>query len=177
MTCFVFQVFVLRDANLKKRSLLCLEPVHLVVTGTVGSLPGTAGVLPADFCRALSQVEFVLVAGGGAGAVHPGGVCLVTVSPPVRSGHVATVVSAAPPAAPPSPSPPPTGPLVPLAGPPAPVAAQSEAVAGAGARVPGPLPATELLLRKHLVTDMPHRQLRSHRRVENLEVLNRVKLI
>ena len=73
-------------------------------------------------------------------------ITVVTVPAPVRFGHAPTVVPAAPPAASPPPSP---RPLVALAGSPTPVAAQPGPVAGAGARVAGPLAApTELLLRQ-----------------------------
>ena len=158
-------------------SLLGLELVHLgdgdgLVTGAVGPLPGSAGVLPPDLHRALSQVELVLEAG----AVDPAGVCLVTVSAPVRSGDVATVVSAAAPA-PPSSSPPP-GPLVPLTGSPAPVSSQSQPVPGAGARVPRPLTAAiELLLEHTNITEELSTAQQTYRWIQNFEVLNRVKLI
>ena len=73
-----------------------------------------------------------------AGADDPA-VTLITVTAPVRFGDSATVVPAAPPAA--SSHTDRLPPLVTLAGPPAPVAAQPHSVAGAGARVPGPLTA------------------------------------
>ena len=157
-------------------SLLGLELVHLgdgdgLVTGAVGSLPGSAGILPPDLHRALSQVELVLEAG----AVHPAGVCLVTVPASVRPGHVATVVSAAAPAAPSSPAP---GPLVPLTGSPAPVSSQSQPVPRAGARVPRPLAAAiELLLEHTDITAGLSSVQQTYRWIENFEVLNRVKLI
>ena len=62
---------------------------------------------------------------------------------PVRFGDSPAVVSAAPPAAASSQTAgAPRPPLVPLAGPPAPVAAQPHSVAGACARVPGSLAAS-----------------------------------